>query len=49
MFNEALFQEIFLLSSGNKNDYVTHILKTYAEQENLWLGREKVAQCDLLK
>ena len=25
MFNEAMFQEILLLSSGDLNDYVVHI------------------------
>ena len=31
MFNEATFQEILLPSSGNINDYVTHIERNYVD------------------
>ena len=31
IFNDATFQEILLPSSGNVNDYITHILRTYED------------------
>ena len=37
MFNEATFREILVLSSGNINDFVTHILRKYADLDAMGL------------
>ena len=43
MFNEAMFQEILLLSSGDMNDYVVHI------KENMQTWMEAIKLTDTKK
>ena len=43
MFIDAKFQETFLPSSGNINDYVTHLV---GNNRTCGPGWEEVVQCD---